>query len=333
MTIEFRCTTCGKLLRTQAGTEGRKAKCPECGTVLDIPSASSDQAPAPPPRAPDFSAPPPHDAPTAAHPAGAPNPYQSPGALAPVERRGFHPTRIELGTTLSRTWEIYKANLGACIGGMLLMMVCNMMIGVFLQVILAVALAAIADQAGDAGVILIMLLQQVVSQLVGAFFAVGIILFMLRIARGQGADYAVIFGGGPYLLRALAVQILLGLLVLVGVILLIVPGIIFALMFSQALFMLVDQRTGIIDAFKRSSEAMRGNKLTVLALWIVTGALGVLLGLVTCLVGFIFVLPFWGLLTAVVYLDVTGQKTVLDAPAPTFPQQEREFGAGAQPAG
>jgi uncharacterized membrane protein/phage FluMu protein Com len=336
MTIEFRCTTCGKLLRTQEGTEGKKAKCPECGTVLEIPSASTASSPAPPPREPDFGAPPPHELQPARHPAGAPNPYQSPGAYSQVDpvAHGFHPTRIDFGTTLSRTWEIYKANLGPCIGGMLLMMVCNMVLGTMLQMILVIALAAVADQGGGGGAIVIMLLQQVVAQGVGAFFAVGMILFMLRIARGQAPDYAAIFGGGPYLLRAFAIQILLALIMLAGLILLIIPGVIFALMLSQALFVMVDQRRGVVDSFKGSIEAMRGNKLTVLAIWIVTGFLGLLVTLFTCFVGLIFVAPFGALLTAVIYLDVTGQKTVLEAPAPALPQQERDFGApGVQPAG
>lgn len=38
MAIEFRCPTCSKLLRTKDDTAGKQAKCPECGTVIDIPA-------------------------------------------------------------------------------------------------------------------------------------------------------------------------------------------------------------------------------------------------------------------------------------------------------
>ncbi len=38
MPIEFRCTKCGKLLRTPDETGGRQARCPECGTILAIPA-------------------------------------------------------------------------------------------------------------------------------------------------------------------------------------------------------------------------------------------------------------------------------------------------------
>ncbi|MCE9555564.1 MAG: hypothetical protein K8T91_19625, partial [Planctomycetes bacterium] len=38
-TIEFRCTSCSKLLRTAADAVGRQVKCPECQTILMVPAA------------------------------------------------------------------------------------------------------------------------------------------------------------------------------------------------------------------------------------------------------------------------------------------------------
>lgn len=43
MPIEFRCTHCGRLLRTREDAAGRQAKCPECGTTLDVPSSSAPE--------------------------------------------------------------------------------------------------------------------------------------------------------------------------------------------------------------------------------------------------------------------------------------------------
>jgi len=45
MPIEFRCTNCQKLLRTQDDTAGKQAKCPTCGTILRIPSPASGPPP------------------------------------------------------------------------------------------------------------------------------------------------------------------------------------------------------------------------------------------------------------------------------------------------
>jgi hypothetical protein len=77
MAIEFRCSECGKLLRTDDGTVGRQAQCPECGTVSTVPDSTTASEPPPSPFAPSpggnpFGAPPVADA------EGADNPYQSP---------------------------------------------------------------------------------------------------------------------------------------------------------------------------------------------------------------------------------------------------------------
>ncbi|MEX0977704.1 MAG: hypothetical protein WDZ48_02565 [Pirellulales bacterium] len=165
---------------------------------------------------------------------------------------------------------------------------------------------------------------------VNSFFVVGLIVFMLRIARGELAEIGMLFSGGPYFLGAFLIQIITLLAMFGGFVLLIVPGIIFGLMLSQAQFMLVDQRAGVGDSLKMSIEAMKGNKLTVLAIWLVAGIGGMLIGVFTCCIGFLFVAPFGMLLMSVIYLGVTGQRTVLDVAVQ--PTAEREFGApGVQP--
>jgi len=51
MAIEFRCTQCQKLLRTQDDTAGKQAKCPHCGAMVQIPSAVGDSLGGPLPSA------------------------------------------------------------------------------------------------------------------------------------------------------------------------------------------------------------------------------------------------------------------------------------------
>ncbi len=75
MAIEFRCSRCGKLLRTDDGTVGRQAQCPECGAISTVPEATAASGPslfAPAAGDNPFGAPPAGDA------TGGENPYQSP---------------------------------------------------------------------------------------------------------------------------------------------------------------------------------------------------------------------------------------------------------------
>jgi phage FluMu protein Com len=41
MPIQFRCTSCGKLLQTGDDTAGQQAQCPACGSVMAIPGAAA----------------------------------------------------------------------------------------------------------------------------------------------------------------------------------------------------------------------------------------------------------------------------------------------------
>ncbi|REK12717.1 MAG: hypothetical protein DWQ37_10830 [Planctomycetota bacterium] len=326
MSIEFRCESCGKLLRTPPGTEGKQAKCPQCGSVQTIPSESAFT---PPPRDPEFMKAPAMPSSAAPPPEASANPYSSPTAMADPEvaAGGFHPSRIDLGETFSRTWQIYKSRLGATLGGALLawfmMAVCN---GLTNALIAPIGMA-IGD---DAGLAVNFILTQLASIAVSAFFLVGIARYTLQIARGQPAEIGQIFSGGPLFLRAFAIQLVLFVGTAIGMLLLIIPGVIVALMLSQSIFVLADHGTGVGDSLRLSMTAMKGNKLTLFALYLVTGLLAIVVIVFTCFIGFFFVVPFFFLMTAVVYLGVTGQATMLDVAAGY--ETERGFSAtGAMP--
>jgi phage FluMu protein Com len=81
MSIEFRCDQCSKLLRTDDGTVGRQAQCPECGAISTVPEASVPSEPSPSPFAASAGGNPFGAAP-ATGAEGSENPYQSPASPA-----------------------------------------------------------------------------------------------------------------------------------------------------------------------------------------------------------------------------------------------------------
>ncbi len=356
MPIEFRCTQCDRLLRTPDGTEGKSAKCPQCGTLVAIPSASPvQQAPppqSPPPQSPPPYSPPPHTPPpaeqaSASGSAFAPppelrettaygdsaNPYQSPTASQMHAhehvhlKTGFNPTAIDLGETLSRTWQIYKMNMGMLILGGLVYIFCNFFAGG----IIGLVFSAILSNAQGIEAAIVSIMENVLTQAVSTFFWIGMIRYTLQIARGGPAEFGLLFSGGPWFLFGVAIQIITTLIMVVGFIFLIVPGIILALMFSQVMYVLVDQDSDIMGSIRLSAQATKGNKMTILALYLLTFAIGIVVTVLTCGIGFFLVVPFGMMLLTVIYLGVTGQPTVLDALSES--SMERSFQApGAEPA-
>jgi phage FluMu protein Com len=96
MSIEFRCNQCGKLLRTDDGTVGRQAQCPECGAISTVPEASAASEPSPSPFAHSAGGNP-FGAPPAAEVDGPENPYQSPASpayLPPGQADAFAAQRV-----------------------------------------------------------------------------------------------------------------------------------------------------------------------------------------------------------------------------------------------
>ena len=108
-----------------------------------------------------------------------------------------------------------------------------------------------------------------------------------------------IFTGGKYLIRVIFASLLVTLIAGLGMILLIVPGIILALMLCQFYCLIIDRDMGVIESLEASRTLMRGNKLTLFAVWLVTMICAPLAIVLTCCIGFFFVVPFVSLMMVV----------------------------------
>lgn len=310
MSIEFRCPTCQKLLRTKDDTAGKQAKCPECGTIVDIPAVGSGAPlteslgePASGPYSP-----PPQDR--------LENPYQSPvsvvGPTGAVIVEPISPGTLDITDVYTRTWRIFKREMGICIGVVMTAYVLNLGVSFAIQGILALINTRL-----EAPELAIVLAHQVIAGVFGIWLISGQFNFLLRLARGQDAPFSLLFSGGKWLLPLTGAYLLYLLVVVVGFLLLIVPGVILGLMFSQFWFLIVDRDMGVLEAFKTSRAITSGNKLMLFVLYLTIFPLS-LAGLCTCGIGLIFIIPFIALLFTVSYLIMSGQRTADQITPPSF---------------
>jgi hypothetical protein len=320
MPIEFRCTKCNKLLRTADDTAGKHAKCPECSEVLVIPAAGMTP---PPPAAGGFPPPPPPSGPAGGSPFGAEpqpqyqyepdsgNPYQSPSPFAPMQTPlappgEIRPTIVDLGDVMSRTWELYKQEWGMCLVVILVVMGCNFGVGIVSGIANNIIVAVTRDQGITA---IFSMFTNLVSQVFSVWITIGQTRYFLKVARGQPAEIGEIFSGGPWLLPIIGAGILFGLMVFGGTLLLIVPGIILALMFSQFYYLIIDRNLGVMDSLSKAKEITNGNKMTLFLMHLVCMGLSIA-GLLAFCVGIFAVIPYITLLQVMVYLSMTGQATI-----------------------
>lgn len=149
-----------------------------------------------------------------------------------------------------------------------------------------------------------------------AFIVFAIILRMgytkifLRIYDGETPKFVDIFKEYPAFWRYLGVSILTPLAVMGGLILLIVPGIIWAVRFSFAPIIVIDTDSGPIVSMKESYAITKGYFWKLLGFWVVIILLNIL-GLVAFVVGLLATVPISTLAAIYVYRHLTQQKAAL----------------------
>lgn len=92
------------------------------------------------------------------------------------------------------------------------------------------------------------------------FIAIGIIQIFLKISRGGEAKVLELIGDYKYFWKFLGATLLYVLIVLVGYLLLIIPGIIWQYKYSYYAYLIVDKEMGIVDSLKESGKITYGYK-------------------------------------------------------------------------
>jgi len=210
---------------------------------------------------------------------------------------------LDIGLIISRSWELTKRHLGTLVA-----------VGV-IYVLLSVAVGFVLDlplwamQSGQtqtqiehpsAEVRGYQILANLVSHVFDIFLGLGIVRIGLNMVSGKPAEIGMLFGEGRKLLTTVFATLLYGLLVFVGLLLLIVPGIYLALRFGQYQMAIVDKDLGVIESLKYSAQITQGNVLNLFGLGIVC-LLIVIAGFLALVVGLIVAIPVAYLASFVAY--------------------------------
>jgi hypothetical protein len=142
---------------------------------------------------------------------------------------------------------------------------------------------------------------------ISLWMQVGITRYALKLARRQPAGIEDVFRGGP-ILAFLGATILISLGVLGGMLLLIIPGIMFALGWMFTAQFIVDRGLPPWEAIGASWRLTSGHKWA-LALFALLAFGVALLGYLACCVGIFVAVPVLMIAMAYVYLRLCGEVT------------------------
>ncbi len=319
MSIDVLCTECSAKLRVPDEAAGAQAKCPHCNAVFDIDANLVNQAPAAAPPTPDDQPMAPQPPSGDGHPPQTPgevpqtppppnqfsagaqddvNPYAAPPSSGqpeagyPLASTQFG--QLDAGMTLQIAWEMFRAN-------MPLLVTTH---GTFL--LIAVILSALSNAAEQNGSPGLSGMIDLVSVGLQWFMTIGTILITVGLARGRHVEYGELFAGGPWFLRFAVANILYGLMVGFGLLLLIVPGVYLAVKYWPVGYFVVDRNMQIMDAFKAAGDYTEGNKLQSILLWFLSFLVG-LGGILLFCLGFVLAYPIITLMWSLAYLMITRQ--------------------------
>ncbi len=129
---------------------------------------------------------------------------------------------------------------------------------------------------------------------------IGIVTITLKVLDSKKTGMSDLFQNISCYWRYLGATILYGFIVLIGFILLIVPGVIWAIKYQFYGYLIIDKKMGIMESLKKSGEMTKGVRLDLFGLGLVL--LGVIiLGALVLGVGLLAAIPTVWLATAYVY--------------------------------
>jgi len=194
--------------------------------------------------------------------------------------------KLAIGQIVKDTWAVFKKEWMKIYGLMLLPIAFAIVYGI---------ITGILGAEGLIGVILELLyffIQTVISM--------GVLKAMLNIVRGEKFDIDTILSTQPLFLKYLGATLLVGLIVGIGLLLFIIPGIYMAITYTFVPYLIVDKKMGVFEAMKESSELTKGKKFDIFIFGIVAMLIGYS-GILALFVGILLTAPFAGMMYPILY--------------------------------
>ncbi len=195
--------------------------------------------------------------------------------------------KFSIGEAIEFGWNITKNNLGFFIGVLIIAGLILIIPGILSQL----------TKHKAPGLSIILRIASFVLQIV---IGMGLIKIVLKLCDNEKAEFSDLFSCLHLFFSYLLGSILYGLIVSAGMILLIIPGIIWAIKFQFFSYFIVDKGLGPIESLKRSSAITEGSKWDLFLLGLLLFGIN-LIGAIPLFLGWLVTIPTTMLAVAFVY--------------------------------
>ncbi|MGH7438382.1 MAG: hypothetical protein ACRENE_22080 [Polyangiaceae bacterium] len=237
------------------------------------------------------------------------NPYAAPQASSPPPppSGGFGPSQPwTAGEAVSVAWARFKEHWGVLVLANLIYGIIILACGQVSNVLLAAHVVEPQTPAyfGVVGV------DTLVTQVVAAFFNAGMARVWLDTARGATPRFESMFSGADRFLPMLGLTLLVPLVLALGCVALVVPGIVLLAMYLVIYpllpYYVVEGNLGAIDALRAAWKVSEGQRWELVTLSLLYGIGLTLLGFLTCCIGLLVTIPVYWVATAVAFTRIAG---------------------------
>lgn len=159
-----------------------------------------------------------------------------------------HHNKFTVKEALLFGWETFKKNW-------------QFLISVFVIVLLATWVPGWLKDWADDNVPWISFLFSILGWIIQMITSIGVIVISLKFVDKKKAEIADIYKHYGLLLNYFLGSLLYGVVVIAGLILLIVPGVIWGIKYQYTTYFIVDKKMSPLDAFKKSGRITQGVKM------------------------------------------------------------------------
>ena len=211
---------------------------------------------------------------------------------------------VELSDILSESWQKTKGVKRYILGaGILMYIIAFVAIGV-VSAITMVAIGADPESPGAAAILVQLVLQILFMALILPFSA-GIFVMCLKQIQGVQPEFSDLFSCFNKTGKLLGCMVLMYIMIIIGYVLLVIPGIYLSFAYALAIPLIVDRDMGPWEALETSRKAITKHWLSVFLFFIVLTII-VMISMLPVMIGLIWSVPLMAIAMAMLYRDVFG---------------------------
>ncbi len=222
------------------------------------------------------------------------NPYQVPVSNLEVAQQSTHEINPNwtIENVLKEAWQLTHGFKASYWGALIIYIVVTAVLAGLTEVIAGTSIG-------------LNIIFQLIQAVIIYPLAAGLTMIAVRQSAGIPCNATMIFNYYPKTLPIFLLYLLMTLLILVGMLLLLIPGIYLAVAYCFALVLLVDKNLGIWEALETSRKAVTQCWFRTFGLFIVLLII-ILVSMIPLGIGLIWSLPLVTLAFAVVYRSLFG---------------------------